>query len=90
MPRYFFDLHDGVDIDDLHGLELIGLDAAVSHARKIGADLSKSGAFANGKKCDWELAIRDEEGDVLHSVSFREFVEGGGRSLNNLGVADKR
>lgn len=35
MPRYFFDIHDGIIVNDTVGLEMPDLDAAHDHGMKI-------------------------------------------------------
>lgn len=73
MPRFFFDLQDGILIDDKHGVELAGLNEAIAHAQQMAAELAVTPTFADGSKWRWTLAIRDEGGDIVHRLRFADY-----------------
>jgi hypothetical protein len=75
LPRYFFHLHDRFgSIADPDGLELPGLDAAISEAirgaRSIIAEDVQAGVIHLGGR----IEIADETGEVLRVVRFHEVV----------------
>lgn len=71
MPRYFFNVHDGVDLLDEEGTELPDLDAARRIAiQYAGALLEESGhRLAFGET--WQLEATDEARSVLFHLDFR-------------------
>lgn len=71
MPRYFFNVQDGVDIHDDEGTELPDLDTARRIAiQYAGALLEESGhRLAFGET--WALEATDEAGTVLFHLDFR-------------------
>jgi hypothetical protein len=70
MARYFFDLHDGVEIIDEVGLDLATLDHARHHAVMKMAELlmQSPGQFWAGDV--WTLTVKDDLGLVLFALNF--------------------
>lgn len=77
MPRYYFDLTDGVGTAlDEEGLELPDLAAAQDEAAKALADMTRDAvrAHAGGAAQRMLIEVRDEDGPVMH-VRFSFEVE---------------
>jgi hypothetical protein len=75
MQRYYFHLHNDLDVPDLEGKELADLEAARGHAIvmarfEIGEAAKLDGRIMMSHRID----IEDEQGKVLLSVSFVEAV----------------
>lgn len=70
MPRYFFHIHDGVDIPDLVGTELAGLTEARREAiTTAGATIHDLGqSFWIGDL--WQMKVTDDAGIVLFELNF--------------------
>ena len=70
MPRYFFNITDGVSIPDADGTELADIYQAQAQAIQMSGELLRDlGArFWNGE--DWKLEVTDEEGRVLFVLRF--------------------
>ena len=70
MPRYFFDVHDGLDVVDRTGTELNGIDDAKREAVILaGSLLSELGSdFWN--RTTWSVDIKDEGGALLFTLRF--------------------
>ena len=70
MSRYYFDLHDGVDIIDEDGLELASLESARHHAVMKMAELlmQAPGQFWAGDA--WTLKVKDDLGLTLFRLNF--------------------
>jgi hypothetical protein len=77
MPRYFFNIRDGYDVDeDEEGIELPDLDAARAEALATVEELRDELADAG----NIELEITDETGRRLLTVPFFRRGQGGRRS----------
>jgi hypothetical protein len=75
MPRYFMHLRDGTDeVPDPEGvdmpLEAVSR-AALMDARSCIAEDARAGRIYLGYRID----VHDEEGTVVHSLSFADAVE---------------
>lgn len=71
VPRYFFNVHDGVDLQDEEGTELPDLDTARRIAiQYAGALLEESGPRL-GFGQTWRLETTDEARTVLFQLDFR-------------------
>jgi hypothetical protein len=70
MDRYYFDLHDGVDIIDEDGMELASLENARHHAVMKMAELlmQAPGQFWAGDA--WTLKVKDDLGLTLFKLNF--------------------
>ena len=76
MPRYFFHLHDDLDIPDDLGADLPSLDGAIAYACRQARHLAgqmviETGRIVLGHRID----IEDENGVVLDSVHFRDVIK---------------
>ena len=76
VPRYFFHLHNDLDVPDHEGKELPDLEAArewaACQARMTIAELVRDeGRFALSHRID----IEDEQSAVLATVWFRDVVQ---------------
>jgi hypothetical protein len=75
MPRYFFHLHDDMDIPDPEGIELPNMEAALASAssqgRRLAGDLVKEeGRLHLAHRID----IEDAQHRVLDTVFIRDVV----------------
>ncbi|HEU4652021.1 MAG TPA: hypothetical protein VFS49_11470 [Croceibacterium sp.] len=74
MPRYFFHLHNDVDVLDEEGLNLPDLDSAretaLVEARNMAAESVKDGHLT----LSHYVAVTDENGETLFRTSFQEAV----------------
>lgn len=73
MPRYFFDLHNDIETWDQEGKELPDLAAArekatASDREMICSSIKKLGSV----NLDHRIDVRDETGDIVMTVPFRE------------------
>ena len=74
MARYFFNLVDGVRIDDEEGQELPDLDAARAEAVKSARSMMADAIWTGRLPLDEEIEIVDRHGHVLAIVAFTEAV----------------
>jgi hypothetical protein len=75
MPRYYFHLHNDLDVPDEEGVELTDVDAAREYAERnavftMAETLKESGRLNLRHYVD----IQDEQGKVLATVRFRDVV----------------
>jgi hypothetical protein len=70
MPRYHFNIHDGVSSLDEDGTELPDIDAARRQAAQLMGQLLRDDPdmFWNGE--EWRLDVTDDRGLVLFSLLF--------------------
>ncbi len=69
MPRYFFDIHDDVDVTDEVGLELPDLKAARSEVARALTEAALDALPSNGPSKAMTINVRDEGGRrVLQAV----------------------
>ena len=70
MPRYFFNVIDGLSLPDPVGTELPDIGTARALAIKTSGEILRDmGAqFWNGK--EWEMEVSDESGQVLFALRF--------------------
>ncbi|MEE7457561.1 hypothetical protein MPAR168_23490 [Methylorubrum populi] len=68
MPRYFFDVHDGIDVRDEVGRELEDNDAILqAEALQVVTELMKAEA-ADAKETALILTVRDKNGGIAFRV----------------------
>ncbi|MGZ8352808.1 MAG: DUF6894 family protein [Allosphingosinicella sp.] len=73
MPRYFFDLHNDIESRDHEGKELPNLAAAREKATASDREMICSSIQTRGSvNLDHRIDVRDETGDVVMTVPFRE------------------
>jgi hypothetical protein len=67
MPRYFFDLHDGAEVNiDAEGTELSDMQAARDEATETLLSIAKDELPPKGKARELSIRVRsDEEGHLL-------------------------
>jgi hypothetical protein len=70
VPRYFFHVHDSVDLLDNEGTELTGPDEARVQAVITAAELLRDvgGRFWNSP--EWRLWVIDEAGQTICALRF--------------------
>lgn len=70
MPRFHFNVHDGVGVPDDEGTELPNLEAARHEAVKLAGLLLQENAaeFWNGEQ--WDMDVTDERGLILFTLTF--------------------
>ncbi|WP_166041289.1 hypothetical protein [Sphingosinicella sp. YJ22] len=76
MPRYFFHLHNDMDVTDHEGAELPSLEAARAYAVRearclFGDAVTEKGRVVLAHRID----IEDAHGTVLDTVRFGDVVE---------------
>jgi hypothetical protein len=75
MPRFYFHLHNDVDVPDKGGEEFPDLAAARAHALSMArfevAEAAKAGRILLSHRID----VEDEHGTVLATVPFGEAVQ---------------
>lgn len=71
MPRYFFNVHDGVDLYDEEGTELPDLDTARRIAVQYAGALLEESGQRLGFGATWTLEATDEARTVLFHLDFR-------------------
>lgn len=73
MPRYFFDISDGMDADDVEDSEgevLEGLNAARIEAVRLSGELLKSFPDRFWSVGEWSCTVRDENKLILFVLHF--------------------
>ena len=65
MPRYFFDIHDDIDVTDHEGMELPDLKAARAEAARALADAASDLLHNAGHEKDLVIKVRDETDTVV-------------------------
>jgi hypothetical protein len=75
VPRFYFHLHNHVDLPDGEGVELPDLEAALAHAVSLvrftfGETAKDEGRVVLHHRID----VEDEQGSVLGTVHFRDAV----------------
>jgi hypothetical protein len=71
MPRYFFNIHDGEDIIDHDGTELLDLARAHSEAVVLaGRSIAEIGSSFWATGHEWRLDVTDERNKVLFTLKF--------------------
>jgi hypothetical protein len=70
VPRYFFHVHDSVDLLDYEGTELTGPDEARVQAVVTAGELLRDvgGRFWNSP--EWQLWVIDEAGQRICALKF--------------------
>jgi hypothetical protein len=74
VPRYFFDLHNDIDVTDGEGKELSGL----AEAQRIALDEAREMIAASVETGEVNLnhfiQVRDEAGEMIQRLSFGQAV----------------
>jgi hypothetical protein len=71
VPRYHFIVHDGSDIPDPDGTELLDLRAARVEAVRLAGQLllDRPDTFWEGS--GWHMDVTDHSGDILFRLDFK-------------------
>ncbi|MCS6627949.1 hypothetical protein N0B44_34155 [Roseibacterium beibuensis] len=87
MPRFYFDISDGIDVADVRddeGIELEGLNAARIEAVRLSGELLKSYPDRFWSVGQWNCTVRDDKGLVLFVLHFyAQEAAAVGRSISN-------
>jgi len=75
MPRFFFDVHDDIDVIDDVGIELPDLDAARAEAARTLADVASELLPDNGMRKTLAINVRGESGQMVLKTSLRYVAE---------------
>lgn len=70
MPRYHFNVYDGVDMPDEDGTELPGLVFARREAIRLAGSLLEEGAGDILPGSEWRMEVTDGTGLVLFRLDF--------------------
>jgi hypothetical protein len=71
MPRYFFNVRDGRNIQDEIGSDLDGIEAArVEAVETAGALIRQLGASFWDDPDQWTMEVTDDGGQVLFTLRF--------------------
>jgi len=70
MPRFYFDVHDGVSLCDEVGYELPDLDAAKQQAVVFSGELLRDAASQFWRGDEWRMDVRDDTGMILFALHF--------------------
>ncbi len=71
MPRYFFNVHDGTNLQDDEGTDLPDLDTARCMAIRYAGALLEECGHRLGFGESWHLEATDEARRVLFHLDFR-------------------
>jgi len=75
MPRYFFDLHNDMDVRDDEGVELPNLNAALLHALHEARTMIQASIADTGRiDLRHHIDLRDETDEVLQVLYFEDAV----------------
>jgi hypothetical protein len=75
VPRFYFDVHDGVDIIDVVGSDLAGLDEARDEAVRATSELLRGAQLAElwtGQP--WRMVVLDAGRTELFTLRFSALV----------------
>ncbi len=70
MPRYHFNIYDGVVLMDKEGVELPHYPAARLEAVRRAAELLADNALAIAVGEDWRIEVTDDRGLILFQFAF--------------------
>ena len=74
MARYFFDLHNGVEVADEEGRDCADIQAAQAHALAEARQVASEDVLGGKLDTSHRIDVRDADGDVVASVTFGEAV----------------
>ncbi len=69
MPRYFFDVHDGVSMIDKAGVDLHDLESARIHAITTAGSVLRASAQRFWRGGEWHVVVRDDGGLILFTLT---------------------
>ena len=70
MPRYYFNIYDGIAVLDQEGTELGNLDAARKEAMTVASGLLSSSSRREDLGEEWRLEVTNEAGALLFRMDF--------------------
>ncbi len=70
MPRFFFNVHDGVEMPDLEGVELPDLRSARNEAVQLSAGMLRDAPEQFWNHQEWAVDVTDESGLILFTLTF--------------------
>ncbi|WP_043838686.1 DUF6894 family protein [Muricoccus aerilatus] len=70
MPRYFFDVDDGISLPDLTGTDLPGLNEAYIQAIKTAGQMLQGAGMDLLTGTPWQMEVTDERGQLLLTLHF--------------------
>ena len=77
MPRFYFDVVDGSAVSrDPDGVEFAAIEDAVAEAVRGARDLVAHGIMQNQDVSGQSFAIRDERGETVATVRFKDTLPG--------------
>jgi hypothetical protein len=82
VPRYFFNVHDGKDIENEDGTVLSGDAQAREQAVTTAAEIIRSDAAALPRSEPWEMVLTDGPGRLLPTLHFSAEVSSSCAALN--------
>jgi hypothetical protein len=74
VPRFFFNLHDGVHVPDSEGVVLPDLEAARKEALRGARDIMASDVKQGILSLDEFIVVIDEQGREVHRQSFADAI----------------
>jgi hypothetical protein len=86
MPRYFFNVHDGISIRDTEGSEHPDVHSARLEAVETIAERLKGALLMNADISAWLMNVTDERGFTVIVLSFTaavKIVDQGGPTLES-------
>ena len=70
MPRFFFDIHNGVVTHDEDGTELPDVEAVRKHAMSVLPKIAADEIPANGDRRHFAVVVTDEDGHSVYSATL--------------------
>ena len=70
MPRYHFNVYDGVTLTDQEGTELADIDVARHEGVRLASELLRLGAGREKLGEDWRVEITDGGGMILFRIDI--------------------
>ena len=74
MPRYFFDLHNDMDVCDPSGRELPNIEAALANAVQEAREMMRESLRQGHLNLMHRIDIRVETGAIIRTVHFGDAV----------------
>lgn len=70
MPRYFFNIYDGIKTNDTEGTLLSGISEARREAVKCAGQVIRTECDAILHEKDWRLEVSDGNGSIIFRVDL--------------------
>lgn len=75
MPRYFFHLHNDVEVEDEDGVDLPDLEAVRAEALKAARDLMAEDVKRGKLTLSHRIEIRDQAGEPVLTVRYADAIK---------------